>query len=132
MKDRVLFAAAALVTALLLSTASGFAADAKAEITIAAQHAELAAGSTNLADVRMHLHHTLNCIEGPKGADFSKTELNPCQNTGDGAIPDSDNPTTTATLQTAITEATEGIAANTLKAAQDAAGKVAATLKSVQ
>ena len=79
--------------------APALAADAKGEITIAAQHASLAAQANDLAGVKMHLHHTLNCLEGPKGADFSKTDLNPCAQAGNGAIPDSTNPTTTATLQ---------------------------------
>lgn len=123
---------AALSVAMALATAPSFAAGAKDEISIAAQHAELAASATALNDVHMHLHHVINCVEGPKGADFSKTDLNPCANAGSGAIPDSDNPTTTATLQTAISQANSGIAATSLKAAQDAATQTAATLKGIK
>lgn len=107
------------------------AADAKAEIKIAAQHAALAASSTEVATVHMHLHHAINCIEGPKGADFTTKELNPCQNTGNGAIPDSDNPTTNASLQTAVAHALAGLATNNLATAQSDAKATAATLNAI-
>ncbi len=118
--------------ALIFATTPVLAADAAGEITIAAQHADLAAAATDLAGVHMHLHHTLNCIEGPNGADFSKADMNPCANAGAGAIPDSSNPTTIATLQVAIAQAVGGISATSLQAAQSAASKTAATLKSIK
>jgi len=108
------------------------AADAKGEITIAAQHASLAAQASDMAGVRMHLHHTLNCLEGPKGADFSKTDMNPCAHAGNGAIPDSTNPTTTATLQTAVGQAVSGLKASDLKTAQSDASATAATLQAIK
>lgn len=113
-------------------SSASFAADAKAEITIAAQHASLAAGATDVAGVHTHLHHTLNCLEGPNGADFSKADMNPCANAGSGAIPDSSNPTTTATLQTAVSQALKGIAATDLKSAQADATATAATLQGIK
>ncbi|HTW33516.1 MAG TPA: hypothetical protein VMD53_02780 [Rhizomicrobium sp.] len=108
------------------------AADDKGEITIAAQHASLAAQASDLAGVRMHLHHTLNCLEGPKGADFSKKEMNPCANAGNGAIPDSTNPTTTAALQSAVSQAVSGLSATNLKTAQGDASATAATLQAIK
>lgn len=108
------------------------AADAKGEITIAAQHASLAAQASDLAGVKMHLHHTLNCLEGPKGADFSKADMNPCAQAGNGAIPDSTNPTTTATLQTAVSQAVSGLKATDLKTAQGDASATAATLQAIK
>jgi hypothetical protein len=108
------------------------AADAAGEITVAAQHAGLAAAATDLAGVRMHLHHALNCIEGPNGADFSKADMNPCQNSGNGAIADSSDPTTIATLQMAISEAVSGLSVKSLQTAQSDAAKTAATLKSIK
>lgn len=113
-------------------TNASLAADVKAEITIAAQHASLAAQASDIAGVRMHLHHTLNCLEGPNGADFSKKDMNPCQNTGNGAIPDSTNPTTTATLQTAVSQALSGLSATNLKTAQSDASATAATLQAIK
>jgi len=120
-----------------VAAAAGFsapvlAADAKGEITTAAQHATLAAQAGNIAGVKMHLHHTLNCLEGPKGADFSKTDMNPCANSGNGAIPDSTNPTTTASLQTAVGQAVSGLKASDLKTAQADASATAATLQAIK
>src|ERR1700722_19937432 len=118
--------------ALIFAATPSLAADAAGEITVAAQQAGVAPAATGPAGVRMHLHHALNCIEGPNGADFSKTDMNPCQGSGSGAIPDSTNPTTIATLQTAIAEAVSGIAASSLQTAQSDASKTAATLKSIK
>jgi hypothetical protein len=82
--------------------------------------------------VHTHLHHTLNCLEGPNGADFSKKDMNPCANAGSGAIPDSSNPTTTASLQTAVSEALKGLSSNDLKTAQGDASATAATLQAIK
>ncbi len=108
------------------------AADAKGEITTAAQHAALAATSGDLTGVRMHLHHTLNCLEGPTGTDFDKNEMNPCQNSGNGAIPDSSDPATIAALKGAAAQAVKGIAATDLKTAQSDASAVATTLNAIK
>lgn len=121
-----LFAAAALMAAPAL------AGDAKGEITVAAQHAALAAQAGDIAGVHMHLHHALNCIEGPGGADFSKSDLNPCQNSGNGAIPDSSDPTAVASLQTAVSEALQGLKTTDLKTAQADARQTAATLQAIK
>jgi hypothetical protein len=104
------------------------AADTHAEITIAAQHANLAAGAADLAGVRMHLHHAVNCIEGPAGADFAPKELNPCQNAGTGAIPDAKDPNAITALRKADATALQGLAAADLKSAQSDASAAAAQL----
>lgn len=124
--------AGSAVAACAVLAAPVLAADAKGEITIAAQHASLAAQASDMAGVKMHLHHTLNCLEGPKGADFSKTDMNPCANAGNGAIPDSTNPTTTASLQAAVGQATSGLKASDLKTAQSDANATAATLQAIK
>ncbi len=62
--------------------------DAK-EITTAAVHAGMAAGSDNPKMVQTHLQHVINCLEGPAGADFNAGPGNPCKDFGAGAIPDS-------------------------------------------
>jgi len=118
--------------AVVFVSTSAFAADVKAEITTAAQHASLAASASDVATVHMHLHHTLNCLEGPKGADFTTKEINPCQNDGNGAIPDTDNPTTNATLENAVSQAVHGLAAGNLQSAQGFATAAAATLKTIK
>ena len=65
------------------------AADAAKQIATAAAHAGLAAGADSEKMVQAHLHHVINCLEGPSGADFSAGPGNPCKDLGAGAIPDS-------------------------------------------
>jgi hypothetical protein len=61
----------------------------QAEIKTATFHAgELAQRATAVPVVQLHLHHVLNCLEGPKGADFYQQAGNPCQGQGNGIIPD--------------------------------------------
>ena len=125
-------AAGSAVAACAFLAAPVLGADPKGEITTAAQHASLAAQASDIAGVKMHLHHTLNCLEGPKGADFSKTDMNPCANSGNGAIPDSTNPTTTASLQSAVGQAVSGLKTSDLKTAQGDASATAATLQAIK
>lgn len=132
MSQTLLRTAAGFAALALLASPQAFAADAKAEITIAAQHATLASAAADIAGVHMHLHHALNCIEGPNGADFSKSDMNPCANAGNGAIPDSSDPTATAKLQTAVSEALSGLKSNDLKTAQGDAAATASTLKGIK
>jgi hypothetical protein len=127
----ILFAGTFAGVAMLCSQ-TAIAADAKAEITIAAQHASLAAGASDVAGVHMHLHHAVNCLEGPNGADFSKSDMNPCQNAGNGAIPDSSDPTASASMQLAVGQALKGLASSDLKTAQSDANATAATLKAIK
>ncbi|MGP0106513.1 hypothetical protein [Rhodoblastus sp.] len=81
--------APALGAWMALVAAPALAADAAKEVKTAALHAGMASASDTLQMVRAHLHHTLNCLEGPKGADFDAKAMNPCKGQGMGAIPDS-------------------------------------------
>jgi hypothetical protein len=63
--------------------------DNSREIATAAAHAGMAAGAESPQMVKSHLQHVINCLEGPKGADFSAVLGNPCGSEGAGAIPDS-------------------------------------------
>jgi hypothetical protein len=81
-KSPVIFALIALAQAQV------FAADASKEISTAAAHAGMAAGAADPQMVRAHLHHVLNCLEGPSGADFSAAAGNPCKDDGMGALTD--------------------------------------------
>src|SRR5690349_1913219 len=85
------------------------AADAGAEITNAAMHAGLAAQAGDIAGVHTHLHHAVNCLVGPAGPGYDGKELNPCANTGSGAIPDSTNSSTKQALEAALAKANSGI-----------------------
>jgi hypothetical protein len=67
---------------------SGLAA-AKTQLTTAIFHSgELAQRGTAVAASKTHLQHTMNCLEGPRGANFNATPGNPCQGQGNGVIPD--------------------------------------------
>lgn len=102
---------------LLVSTPAA-AADAKQEISTAAKHAGLAGNSGGIDAVHAHLHHALNCLEGPKGADFDAREMNPCDGMGAGAIPDTADAATRASLEAAAKEAAAGVAGKDLATAQ--------------
>ena len=81
-------AAPTLGALIALLAAPALAADAAQEIKTAALHAGMASASDTLEMVRAHLHHALNCLEGPKGAQFDAKAINPCKDQGMGAIPD--------------------------------------------
>jgi len=98
-----------LVACLALAAAPALAGDAAKEIGTAANHAGLAAGAQDPQMVKSHLHHVLNCLEGPGGADFAAVAGNPCQDMGAGAIGDS-APDRRASLEKAVTLAKEGLA----------------------
>lgn len=78
-----------IALALSLAFSPAFAADNAKELSTAAAHAGMAAGAEAPQMVRSHLQHVINCLEGPKGADFVAALGNPCGSQGDGAIPDS-------------------------------------------
>ncbi len=92
--------------------------DVNQEIMTAAKHAQLAGNSENIDGVHVHLHHALNCIEGPKGADFDAKQLNPCKGMGAGAIPDSTDAKAKTELEGAAKEALAGINEKDLATAQ--------------
>ena len=104
-------------------------ADAASETVTAASHASLAAGAADIAGVHTHLHHALNCLVGPKGAGFSAKELNPCAQSGNGAIPDTTDAAKKSSLEAAAAKARAGIAATDYKTAQKDAADMAAMLK---
>jgi len=116
----------------LFFVSPALAADASGEITNAAMHAGLAAKASDIAGVHTHLHHAVNCLVGPGGAGFDAKEMNPCANTGGGAIPDWTNASTKQKLEDALAKANSGIAATDLAAAQKDASAAAAVLKSAK
>ena len=86
-KSRLVLAAAFALTA-LPSLATDAQKDNSKEIATAAAHAGMAAGAESPQMVKSHLQHVINCLEGPKGADFAAALGNPCASQGYGAIPD--------------------------------------------
>ncbi|HEX4295887.1 MAG TPA: hypothetical protein VHZ29_17265, partial [Rhizomicrobium sp.] len=81
-------------------------------------------------------HHALNCLVGPKGDGFDKSQMNPCVNSGNGIIPDATDPKTIAIFQSAAAKAREGLATDdlaTAKADATAAAKaIVGTLKGMK
>lgn len=120
---------AALLSIALFVSVPAQAADIHGEIVTAATHAGLAAQSSTIDTVHMHLHHTLNCLVGPGGNGFDAKEMNPCANSGNGAIPDSSDAAKKAALQNAANKATTGIDETDLAKAQKDASETAALLK---
>jgi len=105
-------------------------ADAKSEIATAAQHAGLAAAATSLAQTHMHLHHAMNCLVGPRDADFDKT--NPCAQQGNGAFPDESDPDIKVKLQNAMSAAADGIASNDEATAKKNAATAQSLLEAIR
>ena len=107
-------------------------ADAASEIATAAQHAGLAAAAPNLPQTRMHLHHVMNCLVGPKDGDFDKSNTNPCAQLGKGAFLDASNPETKAKLQNAMSLAGDGIASSDEATAKKNAAMIKTTLEAIK
>ncbi len=107
-------------------------ADEHSEIANAATHAGLAAQAADIGGVHTHLHHTLNCLVGPKGAGFDAKELNPCANAGNGAIPDATDAASKTALEAAADKARTGIAATDLATAKKVATDTETALKAIK
>ena len=121
----------AIVSAALTFPIAAYA-DAKSEIATAAQHAGLAAAAANLAQTHMHLHHAMNCLVGPRDADFDKTNMNPCAQQGNGAFPDESDPDIKVKLQNAMSAAADGIASNDEATAKKNAATVQTMLEAIK
>lgn len=122
----------AAIAALILVPFPVLAADAGGETVTAATHADLASKAADLAGVRMHLHHALNCLVGPGGTGFDPKNLNPCANSGAGAIPDTADAAKKKALEAAAVTVTGGLAASDIKVAQKDAADAAAALKAIK
>jgi hypothetical protein len=114
---------------LLFAAQASAAANVTTEVTKAASHAGLAEQSADLKGVHMHLHHTLNCLVGPKGDGFDAKQLNPCSADGDGAIADTADAAQKKNLEAAADKARSGIAQEDLAAAKKDAGETQTMLK---
>jgi hypothetical protein len=108
------------------------AADVGSEVVTAGTHADLATQAADLDGVHMHLHHAVNCLVGPAGKGFDAKQMNPCANTGNGAIPDTADPKKKAALQAAADKAESGIASSDIATAKAAATATAGMLKTIK
>jgi hypothetical protein len=79
----------ALAYAAPQARAAMMAGDVKKELQTAIFHSgELAQRGSAIAPAKLHLQHTINCLEGPTGADFKTDAGYPCQGMGNGILPD--------------------------------------------
>ncbi|CAA7617577.1 hypothetical protein [Magnetospirillum sp. SS-4] len=124
MKRLFVLAAAGLA---LVAAQPAAAADAAKEITTAAAHAGMAAGSPDMKMVQSHLQHVVNCLVGPGGAGFDANQANPCKGQGMGAIPDSPADKRMA-LEAALKMARDGMAESDLDKAKAKASATQAAL----
>lgn len=106
-------------------------ADVRSEIEIAQDHAGLAVKAANIAGVKMHLHHTINCLVGPGNPGFDTQSANPCAKAGKGAIPDSTSTAQKTALHSAIVAASRGLDTDDFSAAQAAAKEAANAISTV-
>jgi hypothetical protein len=102
-------------------------ADGPEAIATAAQHARLAAASTDIDGVRLHLHHALNCLVGPDGDGFDASAGNPCRSAG-GAIPQTADGNLRDRLGELADEVRDGLTAGDLAAARRVAQSVGESL----
>lgn len=126
-KFRTSASAAGVLLAIVLVPATAQADGPQATAT-AAQHAGLAAGGADLAGVRRHLHHALNCLVGPDGQGFDAAQGNPCATAG-AAIAQTANADAKAKLEKVAGDLRKAIATEDVAVAKKAATDVQAALK---
>lgn len=107
-------------------------ANSPTEVATAAQHAGFSAAATTLHVAHMHLHHTLNCLVGPKGRGFNAKFFNPCAQSGHGAIPDAINPHRRKALQRIARQVRMALKSRSLPAVRRDAGRIQAELEHVK
>ena len=61
---------------------------AKTELDTAIYHGKASVDSDSAGAMKAHLHHAINCMEGPQGQNFDSSEVNPCKGQGNGIVPD--------------------------------------------
>lgn len=118
---------AAIATLPLVAIAAG---DASQEITTAAIHASLSAKADSLKMAHVHLHHTLNCLVGPKGRGYDAEAGNPCKSMGDGAIPDTADAAKKKSLENVAEQTRAALTSESLEAVHKDAEKIHSELGS--
>src|SRR5437879_7872920 len=76
----------------MVSASAALGADmmaaAKTELGTALTHAGFAAQYDAVAEVELHLHHVVNCLEGSAGKNYNMGAGNVCQGQGNGIFAD--------------------------------------------
>lgn len=127
-----LAAVAFVSVSFVATTAQAAAVQLNKEIAAAATHAGLAAQGEDLSQVRMHLHHTMNCLVGPKGEGYSSKDMDPCSALGNGAVVDASTKSTVLGVNTAIMGTKKGLEAEDLAKAKEIAAEVNKLLLNVK
>jgi hypothetical protein len=120
MKARTVIASTISSAVLFLVAPAAVLADAHEAVMTASTHAGLAAKAGDLHGVDMHLHHVLNCLVGPDGEGFDKSEANPCAQSGP-AIPQAANADMMHKLEMVADGVRKGLASDDLATAKEAA-----------
>jgi hypothetical protein len=107
-------------------------ADASGEISTAAKHAGMSAQATSLEMAHAHLHHTLNCLVGPKGRGFDSKAENPCGDLGNGAIADTSDAAAKKSLEKAAGQARSALRSKDLDKVKEDAAKIQSELGEVK
>ena len=116
------FSIAALAsTSVLIAGAALAAVSLPAEISNARTHANNAVNAPTIEAVHTHMHHAINCLAGEKGEGYDASQMNPCQNAGNGAIVDETDAAKKAKLESARSTLMKGLTEMDLKTAQDTA-----------
>lgn len=120
----------AIISLLFLTVAFAANDNAAKEISTAEVHATLASTVKDVSMIHAHLHHTLNCLVGPKGKLFDPKAEDPCKGMGNGALNDLGNaPKVRAKLELAVKHASRGLRAGKYSTAHAAAVRTAALVK---
>ncbi|HLE77189.1 MAG TPA: hypothetical protein VJA65_02130 [bacterium] len=90
MKRSTVFAAVAAILVALFAVTGVLAQtpNLRQELRTAITHAGFAANGQAVNYVRTHLGHTLNCLQGPSGAQFNRAIGHVCQGQGNGILAD--------------------------------------------
>lgn len=113
---------------LLLAVSTAAAGGFETEVSVALTHARMAAGGDSLAVTRVHLRHVINCLVGADGAAFDAKAGNPCAGKGAGALMDGSK-AQALVLQGVLADASQALAASSLKRAQQQTARVVQELE---
>jgi hypothetical protein len=103
-------------------------AQAASSVHTASDHAGLASKAADLATVKKHMHHAINCLEGKAGKDYDASAGDPCKGAGTTYAAGSASATK---VQEAIRLLAVGETLDNMKAAQHVAEAAATVLAEV-
>ncbi len=104
-------------------------AQAATSVHTAADHLGFAAKAADVAAVKKHMHHALNCLEGKSGKDYDAAAGDPCKGAGTTYAAGS---ASEGKVQEAIRLLAVGETLDSMKAAQHVAEAAATVLEEVK